>query len=91
MERIINLYHWEDQRRTFVWLIFITVFLSIIRIITFRIFILIIMGYRFFKGRNRYSKVYKRNYILVSWTLEYIIKQQFTEFFKEYEKSFRTG
>ena len=40
---------------------------------------------KFYKGWNYYNKVKKRNFKLVSWTLEYIIKQlnpEYLEYFK---------
>ena len=77
LERIINLYCWEDATRTWIYLIALLLFCSVISIITFRFIILYCILLKFYKGRTRYRKVYRRNYILVSWTLDYIIKKHF--------------
>ena len=77
LERIINLYSWEDRTRTWIYLVALILGCSVISIITFRFLILFCIILKFFKGRTRYMKVYRRNYILVSWTLDYIVKKHF--------------
>jgi hypothetical protein len=79
-ERIINLYCWEDNTRTWVYLILLVLFTAFIRIVTFRFFILFGIIFRFFKGRNRYTRLYKRNKELVEWTLDNIISKKLPKY-----------
>lgn len=84
LEGVIQLCSWEDRFRTQVFLLGIVVVISLVKIVTFRAFLMVVIANEFYDGLNIYKSIYKRNKKLVKWTLNYVIKRhcpKYHEFF----------
>lgn len=80
LERLVNLHYWEDEKRTFFYITFLLILIFMIYMFTFRLLVMLLIGIKFILGYDKYDKIYKKNYELVDWTLDYIILQQLPEY-----------
>ena len=62
------------------FLLALVVVISVVKIVTFRGFLMVVIANEFYDGLNIYKRIYKRNKKLVKWTLNYVIKRHCPEY-----------